>query len=188
MRVILEGPDNAGKSTLANALIGEVSGIMYSHPGGKPDDLEHEYLCISDQLALLNKYPSIIMDRITPISQMVYNPDPLLDRHRREAMWRLIQTDCLIVYCRPSTDRLLRTQDLTWREGESDEHKEKIIRNQHVFVQRYDALMATVPCVTYDFEGHFASAIRTQLVKALRGSDEAVAWFNNLILYRGGIK
>lgn len=187
MRFILEGPDNAGKTTLANSikhLLGPR--VEYYHPGGKPDDLDAEGLCIEQQLEALMTHSNIIMDRCTPISQRVYNPDPQLEGWR-EHMWeRYVALGVTVIYCRPSTDKLLRVQDLTWRDGETDEHKEKIIRNQHTFVQRYDALMQGIPNLSYDFEDKaHSNIILGKMVQALGGESEAIEWFHNLINLRG---
>ena len=185
MRVILEGPDNAGKTTLAKRLI-EALGeqLTYFHPGGKPVDFDHETRCMSEQLHILQRFKRVIMDRITPISQRVYNPDEVLDRIRASTMDEFLREDVLIIYCRPSTDRLLRVQDLTWRDGETEEHRQKIINNQHIFVDRYDAIMTTVPCITYDFDHSSAEVIFTKLVKTMNGSLDDINWFKNLINWR----
>jgi hypothetical protein len=99
-------------------------------------------------------------------------------------MDEFLREDVLIIYCRPSTDRLLRVQDLTWRDGETEEHRQKIINNQHIFVDRYDAIMTTVPCITYDFDHSSAEVIFTKLVKAMNGSLDDIIWFKNLINWR----
>lgn len=187
MRIILEGPDNAGKTSLANRLK-HVLGpkVDYFHPGGKPKDLDAEGLCIEVQLDNLRSSSAIIMDRCTPISQQIYNPDPQMVGWREHMWQRYVEFGVLVIYCRPSTDRLLRLQDLTWREDESEEHKQKIIHNQHVFVQRYDALMQTIPNVCYDFEDRAHSEIvYEQALRALQGSSVAADWFQGLINYRG---
>jgi hypothetical protein len=78
----------------------------------------------------------------------------------------------------------MRFNDFTWREGESEEHKQKIIRNQHVFIERYDNIMAKIPCISYDFDDHLhAGAIITQVCKAMLGNKTADAWFDGLINY-----
>lgn len=186
MRIILEGPDNAGKTSLANRWKHELGpNVEYFHPGGKPEDIDAEGRCVEDQLERLAAACAIVMDRCTPLSQRVYNPDPNLNMWRAHMWQRYVDLEVLVIYCRPTTDRLLRTQDLTWREGETDEHKEKIIRNQHLFVQRYDELMQGIPNVCYDFEDRaHADIIYRQGLRALGGDQVAAAWFRQLINYR----
>lgn len=184
MKLLLEGPDNAGKTTLARAVHDASQHTFYFHPGGKPKDLADEVKCIETQLQVLNN-DRVIMDRCTPISQMVYNPDPNQDIFRRQQLRHYMQDDIIVIYARPSTDRLMRVQDLTWREDETEEHKQKIIQNQHTFIQRYDKVMAEIPCVSYDFEDSFANTIRIKLIQAMNGSMADFHWFRNLMFYRG---
>lgn len=186
MKLILEGPDNAGKTTLARKL-SQNGLVAYKHPGGRPDDLTGELKCMTDQHYLLTHTSHIIHDRVTCISQQVYNPDVHLNVMREHALMNLIALqNVVVIYCRPSTDKLLRVQDLTWREGESDEHKEKIIRGQHLFVERYDVLMGRVPCISYDFEDEaHASIIEAKAIKAFANSQADVDWFHNLMKLRG---
>lgn len=183
MKIILEGPDNAGKTSLAQLLMKELGGsISYHHPGGKPDSLQVEIECIDQQMEWLSAPGNAIIDRITPISQMVYNPEPLMNKMRLQALNHMMNHDPLIIYCRPSTDRLLRIQDLTWREGETEEHKQKIIRGQHGFVMAYDHLMRTVRHVGYNFEDVIASeSLVRNVIDACRGSDTAKSQIKTLI-------
>lgn len=186
MRIILEGPDNAGKTSLANRWKHELGPrVDYFHPGGKPADIVAEGVCVEEQLEWLRGSMSIVMDRCTPISQRVYNPDVELDMWRAHMWQRYLDLGVIVIYCRPSTDRLLRVQDLTWREGETEEHKQKIISGQHTFLQRYDALMQSIPNVSYDFEDQaHADIIYRQGLRALEGNQAAAAWFRQLIDYR----
>lgn len=184
MRIILEGPDNAGKTTLASRIMKAAPGVEYHHPGGKPDNWDHEKACILEQLGWLDS-ESIIVDRITSISQQVYNPDLRYEQMRDEALQQMMLKKPVIIYCRPSTDRLMRFNDFTWREGESEEHKQKIIRNQHIFIERYDKIMRNVPCISYDFDDQAnANVITKQLQSALLGNQAAISWFNGIINYR----
>jgi thymidylate kinase len=186
MRIILEGPDNAGKTTLANKIKHALGPrVDYFHPGGKPADLEAEALCIEVQLDTLQASSAIVMDRCTPISQAVYNHDPQLVGWRQHMWHRYVELGVVVIYCRPTTDKLLRVQDLTWREGESEEHKQKIIQNQHKFVQGYDVIMRGIPNLSYNFEDQaHADIIYNKAIQALSGDQTAAEWFNNLIYFR----
>jgi len=183
MNFILEGPDNAGKTTLANFLKASVGRARYFHPGGAPSDYVGETKCMEEQLDLLVDSESLILDRCTPVSQMVYNSSIKHDDDRM-AVAHEFGRFAVFVYCRPSTDRLLRTQDLTWRADETDEHKEKIITRQHEFVERYDKVMALIPCVTYDYDSQLCSAVPGMMVKALQDDRAAKEWFKKLINWR----
>lgn len=170
MRVILEGPDNAGKTTLATFL--RETGVEYFHPGGPPKDFWAEVDNMIEQRNKLGVGGHLIMDRVTCISQQVYNASLNLDPIRAQYLAELLQVRPIIVYCRPSTDRLMRKEDLTWRDGETEEHKQKIIEGQHRFIERYDALMSRTPHIAYNFEEPQSSNIRAMLLNAF--SDEMV--------------
>jgi len=187
MRLILEGPDNAGKTTLARKLTDELGqAIFYFHPGGKPDSLAAELECMSEQFTMIVQHSNILMDRVTCISQRVYNPDPAQAQLRADALSRLQTMAPVVVYCRPSTDRLLRVQDFKWRPGETDEHKQKIISGQHTFVTRYDELMRGVPHVHYDWEDEVSARhIYQNLVYGFMGRTVSVNTLYHLMNLRG---
>lgn len=187
MRIILEGPDNAGKTSLAKRLI-EACGpekVGYFHPGGKPDGVEAELKCLEHQTHLLRQ-SNILIDRITAISQQVYNPDGGMNELRREALNNIMSMQPVMIYCRPSTDKLLRVQDLTWREDEDEAHKQKIIRNQHTFVERYDLIFSTTPCISYNYEDEaHREIIFKKLVNGINGSVDDIMWFRQIMYLRG---
>lgn len=183
MKIILEGPDNAGKTTLAQKLCIEAKSLRYYHPGGKPAGLKEETDFCIQQIAMLST-DDILMDRCTPISQQVYNPDKMADLTRNKYLAEMRFKGPVFIYCRPSTDRLMRTDLFTWREGESEEHKQKIIEGQHTFIGRYDAIMQRVPHIAYDFESPMADVIFTKLLAAIRGSTADAKWFDDLLNYR----
>lgn len=190
MRVVLEGPDNSGKSSLAMRVrhgverVDRAGSVTYFHPGGPPTDFDHEVRCITEQLKQLNAHRNIVMDRITPISQRVYNPDPVLDGIRTKSLQQYFELGIVVIYCRPSIDRLLRVQDFTWRDDETEEHKQRIISRAHEFIERYDQVMQTVPCISYDFEDRaMADVIANKMVLAMLDSKSDETWFHELINY-----
>lgn len=183
MRLILEGPDNAGKTSLANRLIGACPHIMYHHPGGKPTTFQDEVDCITEQLKWLDA-GNCIVDRITPISQRVYNPEEGADAFRAKMFESYMMMNPVIIYCRPSDDRLMRFQDFTWRDGETEEHKQKIITRQHEFIKRYDEIMRYVPNVAYNFDEPTGEVIFQKAVQAFMGEPGGLRWFRDLMNYR----
>jgi thymidylate kinase len=187
MRIILEGPDNAGKTTLARLVTANIGHrIRYFHPGGRPKTLQDELSCMKQQERLLGE-DNILIDRVTAISQQVYSPsdDSEINYWRSQGLEHLLQQNPVVIYCRPSTDRLMRFQDFTWRDGETEQFKQEIIEGQHRFIERYDKLMQTVPCLTYDFDDPIGSVIRTKLALACGGRAEDEQWFRDLINMRG---
>lgn len=183
MNFILEGPDNAGKTTLAKYLERTVQSAKYYHPGSAPADHDAEIRDMGQQLDLLVGNSSLILDRCTPVSQMVYNSAIQHDDDRM-GMAQEFRKFGVFIYCRPSSDKLLRVQDLTFREEETDVARENIIKRQHEFVDRYDKVMALVPCVSYDYDSSMCQSVPEMMVKALRGDEAAQAYFNKLIGWR----
>lgn len=168
MHIVLEGPDNSGKTSLAKALQRLVPELSYFHPGGPPKTFQAEVDCISEQLTILKEPTPYIIDRITPISQTIYSPDPVMNRARLDALKNYVRRpDVLIIYCRPPTDRLLRVQDLTWAEHDTDEMKQKVIGGMHGFVKAYDMFMTYVPCLHFDFESENASKLTCDVALAI---------------------
>lgn len=186
MLIILEGPDNSGKTTLANALRSNPS-VDYWHPGGAPKSLEDEERDMQGQhfKAVMHWPEPLIMDRCTAISQQVYNADITRLVPRDEAVRKLLALpDVIVVYCRPSTDRLMRTDTYTWREGEDEAHKQKIITRAHEWINRYDNLMQTIPHISYDYDAPSGPVVRANLQEALRGNVEAHSWLSSIINFR----
>lgn len=184
MNFILEGADNGGKTTLARYLQRHTEPhTTYFHPGSAPVDHAAEIHDMGQQLDLLVGHRALILDRCTPVSQMVYNSAIQHDDDRM-AMAQEFRKFGVFVYCRPSSDKLLRVQDLTFREEETEEQRQKIIVRQHEFVERYDKIMALIPCVTYDYDSSMCSSVPGMMVKALNGDPTAEDWFNKLIKWR----
>lgn len=180
MRLILEGPDNAGKTTLADTLRKLLPQHVYFHPGGRPADEKAEDACLKDQLWLMTSQDRLIMDRCTSISQQVYSPDPRRSAERGLALNDLITAGVIFVYCRPNTDWLMSFENFTWREGETEEFKQEIIAKQHVFIQRYDDLMQWVPHIHYDYRSEEAPTIIRHLVGAAEGNETSLALIKSL--------
>jgi adenylate kinase family enzyme len=182
MRIILEGPDNAGKTTLAENIRKADPYLPYHHPGGRPANAEEEKACMVDQMRLLMKHPAILMDRCTAISQQVYTPKPELEEDRRTWLANIAKEDrVFIVFCRPSTDWLMSFDNFTWREGETEEFKQEIIDKQHVFIQRYDAIMATVPHVHFDYRSEEAPHVLRHLRLGILGRQESIEFLNKMV-------
>jgi thymidylate kinase len=185
MIFILEGPDNAGKTTLARQWQDALADkIKYFHPGGKPDNMWAEKNCMDEQLETVFTQDNIILDRVTAISQQVYNPHATYNVERDAYLQKMLKKPVVIIYCRPSDDRLMRTEDFTWRDEETEEHKQKIIRNQHQFIKNYDNLMQHTPHVTFNHEDSLmAQMIIGHGIAAFQGSDISSEWFHKIMFY-----
>lgn len=187
MKVVLEGPDNAGKTTLAKRLREQVTGLEYFHPGGAPANTDAEIGCLTQQHDMMQSRNRIILDRVTCISQQVYNSDIAGDWQRQQYADMMVATPGLVViYCRPPNEVLMDVGNYKWRPEETEEHRQKIISRAMEFVHRYDEVMLRVPCISYDWkDAAHAQVIEQKLVQGLYGREDAATWFHNVIDFGG---
>ena len=161
MALIIEGPDNAGKTTLAKQL-SEVLRIPIHHPGGAPKGSEHELSCMVSQLELCSE--NIILDRVTCISQPIFNT------HRHDAvdnplfgtfLRRMIDTPgCVIIYCRPDDKEVLNMFKHEVKPHDSPAHIQYIEENQASFVKSYDLVMSLLPHIKYNYVNDVPDYVR----------------------------
>lgn len=134
--IILEGPDNAGKTTLGLKLETAL-GVTLIHSQRPPADSDDNDL-LSHAVAQLEPR-KVIMDRNYLISELVYGTilrgQPGLGRERHLKLMNdmLDLKHILIIYCRPSADVILDNGNRQQMEGVINQHA-KIISN-------YDRLM-----------------------------------------------
>ena len=111
MKIVVEGMDNTGKSTLCKKL--SVLGFDYNHSEG-PRTPEAMY---RDTLAFLNKEGMFIQDRIPVISDQVYGPilrgtnafhTPLGSEVERVYFQ---DSDILHIFCFPPKDKVVLFED-----------------------------------------------------------------------------
>lgn len=150
--IILEGPDHSGKSTLA-AELSKALNMQVVHPGGAPKTLTEEF-----NFMVTQKHKSselIIHDRVTCISQPVYstmrhegvNGDQYLPFIRQfESHPKVV-----IIYCRPPLKNMLEMTNHEVKAHETVEHVKMVEQNQRQLIAAYDALMANVMHINYDF-------------------------------------
>jgi len=148
MAIILEGPDNAGKTTLSNLLSDKLK-LPVFHSGGPPKNNSHAKVCCDLQNSLA--HTNCVLDRITSISQQVYanrlNDPMLLDELEKLCN---IPTN-IIVYCRPSNEKLMDFSTHTVEEHDTEDHMAYVIENHQNIVSIYDRLMVSVPHLHYDW-------------------------------------
>jgi adenylate kinase family enzyme len=181
LRLILEGPDNAGKTTLADYLRQHVPHIKYFHPGGPPANMLEERKCVDEQMDYLLANEFALLDRTTTISQRVYNQDNIADRYRASQCSEMLAMGCLVIYARPTTDKLMAFETFQWKDHDSEAQKQKVIQRQHEFIGRYDAIMRRTPHIAYDFtDVEAAQTLRDLCVRGLKGDREAIHGLRNL--------
>lgn len=169
--IILEGMDNSGKSKLAVHL-SEIFELPLIH---SPKDRSN---MVNDALTMLVLNPRAVLDRFSVISESIYG---LIIRGRigfddYNAQWgfymdRLARCKPLIIYCRPSDEKIL-----DFGEGEQ---MYGVIANAEELIAAYDAFMTKWRkrfwIYRYDFmalEAHarVETAVRSHLMR--RVADE----------------
>ena len=110
--LIIEGPDNSGKSSLAKKLSLEfnLKIIKSSGPPTGENDLVRR---IKSSLEYTKLGINFIYDRYSLISEYVYGPTlrkiNLLDNEEGHKLWKeFIETKPLIIYCRPPYANIIK--------------------------------------------------------------------------------
>lgn len=145
--IVLEGMDNSGKSTLAKKL-----GFQTIHPGPAPKSFDEETNFMDNQLGLASHH--LVMDRITCISQQVYQ-DKLFDKRYIEYLKRMQEVNNFaIIYCRPPDSVILNFKTHQPKKYDTKDSLKKIEDNAIKYLGSYDKLMATINHIVYDYTRH----------------------------------
>lgn len=149
--IILEGPDNSGKSTLGKKLAKKFDLVLRHSIRPDKSLVTHEVLKHSrDQLI-----PSrVIQDRVYAISEYVYGTiirgKTALGPFHAQALRDLYSRDHLIIYCRPSKKTILNNKGRDQMEGVLDNHE--------AIIDEYDEVVVDINrysnnwVITYDWE------------------------------------
>lgn len=146
--IVFEGPDNAGKSTIAK-LVARTFDIPYQTAGPAPKNESEKISCLLSQLGLSGSI--VVQDRLTAISQRVYS-DASNRRLEEECLRIMINVPrFIVVYCRPPERTLMDFSTHKVKSYDTEESLSKIVSNQHIYIQRYDELMKRIPHIQYDW-------------------------------------
>lgn len=171
--IILEGPDNSGKSSLAAEL-----GLTYRHPGPAPINDAALDECLATQLSIMRS--PIVHDRVTCISHQIYNPGWFLDPKLLLNLRQMIECeDVLFIYCRPPESHMMNFAHHKAKDYDTEEHIKKVIDNQHKYIAGYDELFDSIPHVVYDFtdQDMFRSNFIELVVKFAHGETRQIKNF-----------
>lgn len=160
MILILEGPDNAGKSTLGQRLSVDLQ-MDLIHPGGPPKNIVEVIARCQEQSATfqLSTEVDFIYDRITCISDSIYR-----GRSEYSRIFEIYQgqlksaKNVIIIYCRPSDARLKNFDDHIQKDHEDAAVVQHAKDNVDRIVEEYDYLMEMFAkdrhytIIRYDFE------------------------------------
>lgn len=142
--IVVEGPDNAGKSTLSSEI-----GLQRFSAGPAPRDSLELRECLRDQKARASV--PCIQDRLTCISQQVYSDAPESSILQRDLDELIEKPMFVVVYCRPPERVLMDFSTHKVKSYDTEKSLEKITDNQHTYIERYDELMRSIPHVLYDW-------------------------------------
>lgn len=159
--IILEGMDGSGKSTLAKWL-NHIFMIPVIHPGAPPSTEDLETGMMIEQSLKMHK--NIIMDRVTCISQQVYQKK-LGDTRYTPFNEMFSKSDStLIIYCRPPDSLLLDANHHKPSPHDTPEMLKLVNDNLELFTRSYDILMSKTKHVVYNYTIVESAAIIVEVV------------------------
>lgn len=135
--IIIEGPDNSGKSTLGVKLSLDLRIPLIHSEKPNPDWTPEQAL---EHATRQLKPRAVLLDRVYILSEYVYGPicrgRSALGELHPEALLDLYYRNYLIVYCRPSDKTILDNRGRDQMEG--------VLENHHKIIQEYDRLMTEI--------------------------------------------
>lgn len=167
--IILEGPDNAGKTTLGEHLSQHL-GLEFQHSGGPIRSRED----FEERMAKLHSGPAVVMDRFPAISEHVYGQifkrPAVFDFN--EQMQLALSKGWAFIYCRPPLAHLIdqsthRPSAHTAPGVSPEEYAKQIFQRQQSIIELYDRVMDGVPHFKFDFK-NVTPVFYPRLVQALR--------------------
>jgi predicted HAD superfamily Cof-like phosphohydrolase len=129
MNIVIEGPDNSGKSTLARSISSELGWPVKSSEG--PEKYPGE---INERLIRYLEMDRVIFDRHPCVSQMIYHLFNKTNPVPSSTIKDFYASSPVIIYC-PGMD----LDDHTLKDDyDTDEHLEMIERNHSMICRFYD--------------------------------------------------
>lgn len=156
--IILEGPNGSGKSNLGRILSG-IYDLPYIHAGPSPGDPKSCIFASIDQGLLLKN--GCILDRCTPISEVIYQPGKLKNLSDMVELLREYHlSKAVVIYCTHGTDKVIPGK-VYYAKG----HKDMVNEQRERIRAGYDELMKGIPHITWDWTMDQISDLTDQLVE-----------------------
>jgi len=146
MGIIIEGMDNSGKSTLAAKISDKLKMPIY-HPGPAPVTVSAAEVHLQEQKDMSKCF--LLFDRVTCMSDAVYNPERLSDLYL--SYRKQMSNSNIVIYCRPPVRTIVDFSNHEVKDYDSEEHLKKVIDGMHEYIHRYDAMMNVMPHIKYDW-------------------------------------
>ena len=143
MKIILEGTDASGKSTLAKYLCEELNLGFFTAGGPAKDNVAALASCAVQKTSY-----NCVWDRVTPISRRAYQFNVISDAHRdilEGFADDLVKQDCIFIWCIGSGEHKLKDHD-------TEEHIKHITDNETVIRNNYVEIFDGIPCIIYNFK------------------------------------
>lgn len=153
MIVVVEGPDNSGKSTLVEAIraIDPRARVVLGGPASRDALLAR----MTAAFVMHEAGEVVVCDRFPAVSEPVYGPilrerSELDDVDARASLGCLKAVGAVVVYCRPPDDAVLDMR--THRRGPSDtpEHLSRLNERKREILERYDEIFADLEWIGLD--------------------------------------
>ena len=154
--IVVEGPDNSGKSTLISKLTQKLGLTLLDRPHGPPKDASELRKRIKDLEPQYNNKKAII-DRHPIIGESIYGP--VLRNHNmltsikdyeilRKTFWT---SDIFIIYCRPPMDKIMNMETHQVKDYDTPEHLRALKKNVVSIIDAYDLKMWLCQAHKYDY-------------------------------------
>lgn len=143
MKIVVEGYDASGKSTLAKALA-EKYGLSLVEAGPKPPS-NLDAIADSDIQARMD---NVVHSRITPISRQAYQFDnsPIHVAHLRAAFKMFQDKDTIFIFCVGVAD------EHEVKDYDTEEHLIFLKNNEERIRENYWRLFTYIPHIKYNFK------------------------------------
>lgn len=174
--ILVEGPDNSGKSTLVRQLIKEFDLLECSRPHGPPKT-PTELLSRATSILLKQDDKKYITDRHPLFGEDIYGP---ILRNRN--MWTEIQEEydrlknmlltssteglTYIIYCRPPDEVVLNLNTHEVKDYDTPQHLKALYHNADKVLKAYDEKIEPLADFTYNYKDKYSyDLLITQLRK-----------------------
>lgn len=150
--IIVEGPDNSGKSTLVKSLSKDLGlRVLQSSYQGPPKNARDNYYRTKDIIvgALEHHKPNTITDRLSLVGESIYGPIcrgkdlwvSCFDKKMK--MYSILKTiNPFWIYCRPSREVVLNMSSHQVKSYDTTEHLARMEKNKSLILKAYDNYFA----------------------------------------------